>query len=572
MTLSPLPRRLSQGIALAALVLAVAVGWYLLPPAGSLPLQAGPRRDWPLFGGTPSRNQVNPFAQNIPGSWKIEWEDEGAGPGGTQDVPRKVKTRTNIKWVARLGSVAYGGVVVADGKVFIGTNNEVPRDPAVKGDKGVLMCFREADGAFLGQVVHDKLSSGRVNDWPLQGIPSMPAVEGDRLYYVSNRCELVCAAAGAFRGGKHGVRDARLTVPADAVLWRLDMIKELGVFPHNLAICSPLVVGDLVFVVTGNGVDESHVHIPAPGAPSFLAVHKHTGRVAWQNNAPTARYPRPDGKPDHHLRAVRALMDRGELLAHGQWSNPAYAEVNGQAQVIFPGGDGWLYAFAPKTGELLWKFDGNPKGARFANKTRNDFIATPVAQDGKLYVGVGQDPGHGEGVGHLWCVDLARALARGRTNPGRDVSPVHDNFNPKDPVNRDSALHWHYGGPAPRGLGRRHLFGRTLSTCAVHDGLVYAADLGGYLHCLDAETGRRYWDHSLQGDTWGSPYWADGKVFLGNEEGEVFVFAHGRKKILLARVDMGEPIRGMPVAANGVLYVVTRTHLFAIAPDPSPKP
>ena len=46
---------------------------------------------------------------------------------------------------------------------------------------------------------------------------------------------------------------------------------------------------------------------------------------------------------------------------HGQWSNPAYADAKVEPQVIFPGGDGWLYAFAPETGEVIWKFDCNPK-------------------------------------------------------------------------------------------------------------------------------------------------------------------------------------------------------------------
>ena len=53
--------------------------------------------------------------------------------------------------------------------------------------------------------------------------------------------------------------------PTDGkTVWKLDMIKELGVFPHNLSTSSPLVVGDMVFAVTSNGVDEDHINIPAP--------------------------------------------------------------------------------------------------------------------------------------------------------------------------------------------------------------------------------------------------------------------------------------------------------------------
>src|SRR5262249_14358607 len=145
--------------------------------------------------------------------------------------------------------------------------------------------------------------------------------------------------------------------------WKLDMINDLDVFPHNLATCSPLVVGDLLFVITSNGVDEGHINIPQPKAPSFLAINKKTGAVKWQNNDPSASLVaiRKGGKEKDV--AIKRLVDEGRLLMHGQWSNPSYAEVNGKAQIIFPGGDGWLYAFDPENGDLIWKCDCNPKTA-----------------------------------------------------------------------------------------------------------------------------------------------------------------------------------------------------------------
>ena len=166
--------------------------------------------------------------------------------------------RKNIKWAQDLGSKAYGGPVVADGKIFVGTNNANPRNPKIKGDKGILLCFRQSDGKFLWQAVHDKLPAGRVNDWPDEGICSSPVVEGKRLYYVSNRCELVCADTEGFLDGKNdGVQDEKYKDKTDAdIIWRLDMIKELGVYPRQLASCSPVIGGDLVFVITDNGVDD----------------------------------------------------------------------------------------------------------------------------------------------------------------------------------------------------------------------------------------------------------------------------------------------------------------------------
>jgi outer membrane protein assembly factor BamB len=464
----------------------------------------GAARDWPIFGGSPQRNMVNTVDKEIPISWEIK---EGK--------------RQNSKWVMPLGTVAYGGPVVAGGKVFVGTNNEKPRNPKVKGDKGVVMCFRESDGAFLWQALHDKLPDMDENDWPQQGVASTPAVDGNRVYYVSNSCELICADTEGQQ------QDAK-------VVWRLDMFDKLKVFPHFLANGSPLVVGDLVYVVTGNGVDAKG-NVPSPQAPSFLAVDKKTGAVVWQDNSPGAK------------------------ILEGQWSNPTYAEVNGKGQIIVPGGDGWLRAFEAKSGALIWKFDCNPKNSVYkqgGRGTRNYFLATPVVYDNKVYIGVGQNPDNGPGVGHLWCIDITKT---------GDLSPVGDDFNPKSPVNKNSGLVWHYGGAAAPGGARDIVFGRTLSTCAIHDGLVYAAELEGFLHCLDAQTGAKYWDFDLKANVWGSPYWVDGKIYLGNDDGTMTIFAHGKTCKQLGSVEMDSPIKGTPVVANGVLYVTTGTHLYAIA-------
>jgi outer membrane protein assembly factor BamB len=486
--------------------------------------------DWPMYGGSLSRDLVNIAARGIPTTWDVATGD-------------------NIKWSVDLGSKAYGGPIVAGGRIYIGTNNGQPRDPSVKGDKGVLMCFDQATGKFLWQAVHDKLPAGRVNDWPLEGICSSPTVEGDRLYYLNNRAEVICADAA----GK------------DKPLWKLDMIGELDVFPHNLAVCSPLLVGDTLFVVTANGVDEDHIQIPRPAAPSFLAIDKRNGKVLWKDNAPTKAL--VETRKGGSRVAIQKLVNDGKLLMHGQWSNPVYAEPNGKAMIIFPGGDGWMRGYNPKNGELLWKFDCNPKKTVYKlgpGATRSDFVSTPVVWQNKLYIGVGQDPEHKKGIGHLWCIDIAKEPK----NKDKDLSPVNNNFDPKAEANKDSGLIWHYGGKAPEDSDRRYLFDRTLSTCAVHDGLCYAADYNGYIYCLDANTGEKYWEDKLGADTWSSPYWVDGKIYIGTENGTMCIYEHGKTKRLINRVNMKtDAIRVTPVAVGGVLYAMTEnpTKLWAIS-------
>lgn len=446
-------------------------------------------QDWPMWGGTPQRNMVSSM-KNLPVSWDI-------------------KTGKNIKWKADLGSQSYGNPVVAGGKVYVGTNNENPRNPAIKGDKGILIAFRESDGKFLWQHVNDKLAAGRVNDWPYQGVCSSPLVEGDRLYYVTNRCELVCLDTEGFLDGENDgpYQEETLKSRTDAdVIWKLDMMEELGVFPHNMSNSSPTVHGDLIFIETSNGHDESHVNIPSPRAPSFIVVNKKTGKVVWEDNSP------------------------GDRILHGQWASPSLGMIDGALQAFYPGGDGWLYGFEALTGKLLWKFDLNPKDAVWP-KTRNDAIGTPVFYDNKIYLATGQDPEHGEGIGHMYAIDPPK---RGDiTTTGRV---------------------WHY-----------EKIRRTISTAAILDGLVYIPDFSGFLHCLDAKTGKVYWTHDMLAAVWGSCLVADGKVYLGDEDGDVVVLQTGKVFKLLKENNMGSSVYATPVAANGVLYIMNRSELFAIA-------
>jgi outer membrane protein assembly factor BamB len=95
------------------------------------------------------------------------------------------------------------------------------------------------------------------------------------------------------------------------------------------------------------------------------------------------------------------------------------------------------------------------------------------------------------------------------------------------------------------------------------DGLLFVADFSGYLHCLDAETGAVYWTHDLKAHIWGSTLVADGKVYIGDEDGDLAVFAASKEKKLLSLTNLGAPVYSTPVVANGVLYVSSNTHLFA---------
>jgi outer membrane protein assembly factor BamB len=548
--------------------------------------------DHTMFGGTPGRNFVN----------MVETGLNHEFPKGEDGKSSVLGDR--VIWKETLGSRSYAGPIIAGGQIYVGTNNGNPRNKrdrakadddnpdGVAIDKGVLMCFEEKTGKFLWQMVHDKMPSGQVHDYPQIGLCSTPIVEGDRVYYVSNQCQVVCLDAHGFANGNDGFQKEKYQTPIDGdVIWTFDMFNELKVFPHNAACCCPIIIGDLLFIVTGNGADENHANIPFPDSPSFICLSKKSGRLIWKANQP------------------------GKNIMHGQWSNPTYYEVNGKGQVVFPGGDGWLYALEPETGKEIWKFDANPKDSKYelgGKGTRSDFIGTPVFYNGKLYIGTGQDPEHFDGVGHLYCIDPSKL---------GDISPVLVTDASKDPPetkpNPNSGMVWHLGGEDSRPFVKRDiLFGRTMSSACIIDDVLYMGDIAGYVHCIDAKTGKTFWQWDTKGALWGSCYYVDGKILVANEDGDVYIFKHEKAQVvmdeiadgskagaeaekkakaegkdetdarkvgnaardtaiaamrdkvkakyLLQKIEVNENIRSTPIMANGVLYIMSERTLFAV--------
>jgi outer membrane protein assembly factor BamB len=486
--------------------------------------------DWPMFGRDAPGNAVSPEAGS-PTDWHAKgWPKTEIG----DKVTERYTEDRNIRWKAELGSLSIGSPVVAGGLVWVSTNNDHPRDPARKGDAGVLMGFRERDGQFLYQYVAPRLTTTLFHDWPHGSIGCTPLAEGDRLWFTTNRCETVCLDVGPLRRGDGVPR----------VVWKVDMVKELGVHPKTAPMALtptnsiPASYRGRIYVNTWNGRDETHLRVPAPQAPSLVCFDRDTGKVLWSDNSP------------------------GENILDGQWAGPLVIEVNGRGQVIHPQGDGWVRSFDALTGKLIWKFDTNPKDAKWGlggRATKNYVLSAPLYHDGRLYVVNGQQPEHYEGPAWLYCLDP--------TKEG-DISRQLDDGPGKGKPNPNSGVVWRFGGAVPKELAekdpRNTLLDRTIGSVVVHDGLLYVASLTGYLHCLDARTGREYWWHDMRSAVYGSPLWADGKVYIGTEDGDVWIFRHGKAKQEPRRIDAEEPIRSSLVFANGVLYVMTERTLYAI--------
>ena len=240
-------------------------------------------------------------------------------------------------------------------------------------------------------------------------------------------------------------------------------------------------------------------------------MDKHSGEVVW-----------------------RAIGAGGQVL-HGQWSSPVAANVNGRLQVLFGGGDGWLRAYDAASGRELWRFDGNPKDALWLPRpgvlSRSSIIASPVFADGRVFIAMGQDPLHGDGPSLVHAIN---------PNGQGDVT--------------GSRLLW-----------TSREVGRVVGTPVVKDGLLYVGDLGGKLHCLDVATGAQVWKHETSGAIWGCLWLSGERVCVGNVEGGLTVLRAGRRKELLAQIEMDAPLYSRPAIAGNMLYLVTAHRLYLIA-------
>jgi outer membrane protein assembly factor BamB len=430
-------------------------------------------------------------------------------------------TGRNIIWSVELGGETFGRPVVAGGVVYVGTGNARKMNPAFVDECGVLMAFRASDGAFLWQDLAPRVKRG-LREFLLPSTTSAPYVEGDRLYYLTAECQLRCLDVRGFRDGTNdgpykdeSFQDDRA---AADIIWELDLCAALGVFPHEACNSEVLPLGDLLVVCTSNGRNEGHTRVPSPRAPSLIAVDKRSGKVVWQ--------------------AVGA----GERVLHGQWCSPAAANVNGRTQVLFGGGDGWLRAYDAGSGRELWRFDGNPKDAPWRPRpgvfSRCSIVASPVYDgDGRVFIAMGEDPSHGNGPSLLHAVS---------PNGQGDVTDT-------------------------RRLWTCRQIGRVVATPVVSDGLLYVADLGGTVYCVDAKTGDVLWKHDTHGAIWGCLLLAGQRLYAGNVEGTMTVVRAGRHKELLAEIEMDAPLYSRPALVGDTMYLASARRLYLINSEPLKK-
>jgi len=505
--------------------------------------------DWPQWGGSDARTMSSP-EKGLASAFE-------PGKRTREDLGMDLSTAKNVRWVARLGSENYSAPVVSNGRVFVGTNDETPVDPRIAPTGGgQLRCLDETSGKEIWKLIVPRLEVDRskvsedFDDMNL-GICSTATVKDGCVFIVTNRCEVLCLDVNGLADGNQGpfmdedtfslepgATPMKLESNDADILWRFDMLRELPVFPHDAANCSVLVHGDFVYTCTANGVYDGKIVMPS--APSLIALDKRTGQLV--------------AKDDGHISAD---------VFHGQWSSPSLGTINGRSLIFFGGGDGWCYAYEPITERSpepailkeVWRFDCNPPGYRARGDMKMDYwailrdgsnglmvdgklispseiIGTPVFYENRVYVTIGQDPVHGPGAGALSCID-----PQGQGD-----------------ITRTGRI-WQYCD-----------IGRSMSTVSVADGLVFAAEQSGKVHCLDAKTGELFWVQDTGEEIWASTLVADKKLYIGTRRGLV-VLSADREGRELADIRLGSAIWSAVTASNGTLFVASQRNLWAVKQD-----
>ena len=389
----------------------------------------------------------------------------GDGHSEAAGLPVKFGESEKVKWKTAIHGKAWSSPVVWGGQIWLTTANE-------EGTELSAVCVdRESGKVLRDDVLFHVATPQFCHKFNSYASPT-PVIEEGRVYVTFGSPGTAC-----------------LDTKTGAKLWeRTDFVCN----HFRGAGSSPIVWQDLL-IMNFDGSD----------AQFIVALDKKTGKTVW--------------KVDRSI-DYKDLTADGKPEADGDWrkgfSTPHVAEVGGQP-VLFSSGAKAHYAYEPRTGKEIWRFE---------ERESHSAAARPVVGLGMVFFATGF------GKGGLLAVKLG----------GHGV------------LGEDSVA-WRLKKTVPN----------KPSVTLVGD-LLFAVNDGGIAVCLDAKTGEVLWSERIGGNYSASPLYADGRLYAGNEEGKVVVFAADRtfKKLSENQLDGG--FMASPAVAGKALILRSKTHLYRI--------
>ncbi len=330
---------------------------------------------------------------------------------------------------------------------------------------------------------------------------------------------------------------------------------------------------------------------------SYLVLDRETGAILRDEVLFTVARPRHRHKfnsyasPTPVLEAGRAYLSWGSYglacldsetcevlwarrdLECDQFRGPGSSPIlYGQMLISHYDGFDYQYVIAldKQTGDTLWRTD-RPTDFRTDNGDVKKSFATPlVIQAGKQRQLISPtskgafayDPDTGEEIWRITYTGFSSS-SRPLYEQGRVILTSGDNpaeIFAVDPTGQGNVTETHVVWRSAKSVPFK------VSPLCV-DGLLYLAQDEGILSCLDAATGEPLWRKRLGGNYTASPCYAEGRIYIFNEEGDALVLQPGREFRLLARNKLDAGALASPAIAAGALFVRTRTHLYRIDED-----
>lgn len=382
------------------------------------------------------------------------------GQSSARGLPVTFSETQNVRWKTPVHGKAWSSPVVWDQQIWMTTATK-------DGTELGAVCVDADSGRIVHDVVVFRIAKPQFcHPMNSYGSPT-PVVEAGRVY---------------LHFGTHGT--ACLDTASAKLLWTRD---DFACDHFRGPASSPVVVDDML-VLTFDGVDVQYL----------VALDKASGKTVW--------------KRDRNIAYDTAAVDY-----HKAYSTPAVITVNGQTQLVSPSA-GALIAYAPKTGEEIWRVRSGGMNAAALPLFGNGLVYATSAAGGYQLFAVRPD-GHG------------------------DVTDTH--------------VVWKFAKSVP-----------TRSSQILVGERLFMINDAGVISCVDAMSGQSVWQKRLGGPFSASPLCADGRIYFFGEEGDIPVIAVADTYTLLATNHLTDGFMASPAVYHNSLILRSRTHLYRLETAP----
>jgi outer membrane protein assembly factor BamB len=242
----------------------------------------------------------------------------------------------------------------------------------------------------------------------------------------------------------------------------------------------------------------------------------HSSSLAWYQDKVLIQYDQDTEKGiPSRLLALDAMTGKPVWSTlrkvSDSWSSPVVVETEKGAQLITMANDA-IIAYDPASGRELWN----------VKCSGSDVGPSPIFAGGLVLASITGD--------HIYAI---------RPDGTGDVTATHVAWTSEDGVTDVAS-------PVSNGE------------------LVFFAHSGGLITCLEVMTGKKVWDHHLDGEFYGSPGLAGDKLYLVARNGTVFILKAGRQFEEIGKAALGEPSDGSPVFVGDRILIRGLKTLFCI--------